>query len=145
MTVETYRQLHNEHAKKMPCFVDIISQYPVICNLASFLSCLDIFHLALASKACFQLTLSSKERFAVLRRDALCDGTGLAARQNFEGLYSLDRPRYYAWDQSHLQQDEPIEVELYARRCDETGALPCRKCGIPVCEVSLLLVIISNH
>ncbi|KAI1090671.1 hypothetical protein F5B19DRAFT_316754 [Rostrohypoxylon terebratum] len=30
--------------------------------------------------------------------------------------------------------DREIEVRLFNLRCDEAGALPCRKCGVNICE-----------
>ncbi|KAI0382293.1 hypothetical protein F5Y04DRAFT_253418 [Hypomontagnella monticulosa] len=108
-----------------PVLLDLINQYPILTTLASYLSTLDLFHLGLTSHAFHSPILSSPSVFAVLRRDCLCDGRGLRHRENA-------RNYPYFWGQIH--QDEEIEVRLFATQCDEAGALPCRKCGINICE-----------
>lgn len=119
----------------MESLTTLVSQYPILCNLASFLSTLDLFHLALTNTTHYAHILASRPVFAALRRDALCDGSGLRKRQDFVGSYSLEHRKYQWGHQRKIWQDEPIEVRLYGTRCDATGALPCRKCGINVCEV----------
>jgi hypothetical protein len=120
----------------MATFLDIISQYPVLCELSPFLSTLDLFHLALTNKASYGYILSSEAVFNILKRDALCNGTGLVKRQDQVGLYDLGR-RFYFWgSERRIWQDDPIEVRLYGTRCDEAGALPCIKCNINICEVN---------
>jgi hypothetical protein len=114
---------------------DIISQYPVLGELSSFLSALDLFHLALTNKINHNYILSSKRIFDVLKRDAICDGTGLSKRQDQVGLYNIGI-HHYAWgSERRIWRDEPIEVRLYRIKCDEAGSLPCIKCNINVCEV----------
>lgn len=115
---------------------DLISQYPILQVLSEYLSTLDLFHLALTDRSHYDYILSSKNIFNTLRRSCLCDGHGLADRQNFVGLYSLDR-RSYNWGLARrvIWQDDPIEVRLYGTKCDDSEALPCIKCGINICEV----------
>ena len=158
----------------MADLIALVAQYPVLGCLASFLSTVDLFNLALTNKAHRSYILPSRRVFDILRRDCLCDGSGLVKRQNFEGLYSL-RHRGYNWGNTRhicklscaprkrfatkaapsllslllplgcpgtgsnvcVGQDEPIEVRLYGTKCDEAEALPCRKCSINICEVSL--------
>lgn len=113
----------------------LISQYPVIQSLSSYLSTLDLYHLALTCKEFHSYILPSKTTFDVLRRNCLCDGHGLAERQACRGLYNPSSVNYSWNNKRHLVwYDEPIEVRLYNVKCGETTALPCRKCGLNVCE-----------
>ena len=122
----------------MASLTTLISQHPILCALSSFLSTLDLFNLALTDSTHYLHILSSQAIFNALCRHSLCDGRGLTKRQEFTGLYSLERRGYNWGGRRKIWQDEPIEVRLYGTKCDETGALPCRKCGIRICEVSLL-------
>ncbi|KAK3377322.1 hypothetical protein B0T24DRAFT_620964 [Lasiosphaeria ovina] len=123
----------------------LISQYPVLSTLASYVSSLDLFNLALTNRANHSAILSSPS----LRRHCLCDGHGLRDRQGFAGAYAIPKhayKKYYQfgsgarsgnWPEHNvgaINEDEPIEVRLYNIKCDEAGALPCRRCGINVCE-----------
>jgi hypothetical protein len=121
----------------MATLTTLITRHPILRLLSSFLSTLDLFHLALASRTHHSHILASRRTFDALRRDCLCDGSGLAKRQNFAGLYSLQHRSYVWGHRRKIWQDEPIEVRLYATKCDEAGALPCRKCSINICEVGL--------
>jgi hypothetical protein len=112
----------------------LISEYPILQSLRSFVSSLDLFNIALTCKANYVFILSSKRLFNTLRQQSLCDGHGLAERQAFTGLYSLEHRQYNFGGKRHIFLDEPIEVYLYNLKCDEAEALPCRKCGINVCE-----------
>ena len=118
----------------MPSLNDITAQYPILMCLAEWLSTLDLFHLALTSRRHYDLILASKSVFSHLKRTALCDGRGLARRQNVP-----PPPQTGFGGKPLITWDEPIEVQLWATRCDEAGALPCRKCGINVCEVRRFL------
>ena len=122
----------------MASFTTLISQHPILCSISSFLSTLDLFNLALTDSIHYLHILSSRATFDALCRHCLCDGSGLTKRQEFIGLYSLEDRFYKRGSSRKIWQDEPIEVRLYGTKCDETGALPCRKCGIRICEVSLL-------
>lgn len=121
----------------MISITDLISNYPLLHSLASSLSTLDLYHLALTCKTAYSFILSSSLTFKVLRRNCLCDGHGLADRQAFKGLYSME----YNSGRLHLgvitrrvYQDVPIEVRLFGLKCDQNQALPCRKCGVNICE-----------
>lgn len=118
----------------MPSLQSITTQYPILTCLSSWLSTLDLYHLSLASKHFYTHILANKSVFDRLKRTALCDGRGLKQRQNFEGPFELKDRRYVRGDRRRVWSDEPIEVQLWARKCDEAGALPCRRCGINVCE-----------
>ena len=121
----------------MATLTTLIARYPVIQNLSSFLSTVDLFNLALTNRRHHSYIILSRSTFDTLRRDCLCDGSGLAKRQNFFGLYSLRR-RSCTWgNRRKVWQDEPVEIQLYGTKCDDARALPCRKCSINVCEVSL--------
>lgn len=119
----------------MPSLQSVTTQYPVLTTLSSWLSTLDLYHLSLASKHFNAHILASKSIFDHLKRTALCDGRGLQQRQNFQGPYRLDSAFAYTWGNSRkIWADEPVEVRLWNIECDAAGALPCRKCGINVCE-----------
>lgn len=120
----------------MATLQSITTQYPILSCLAEWLSTRDLYHLSLTSKHFYHSILASKSVFDHLKRTALCDGRGLRQRQNFEGPYRMG-PWAYVWGSGRkIWADEPIEVKLWALKCDEAGALPCRRCGINVCEVS---------
>lgn len=121
--------------KAMPSLQDLTGQYPVLCCLGEWLSTLDLVHLARTSKHHYDHILASESIYRTLKRTALCDGKGLARRQNFQIPYSAGPYNYISGNRGHIREDEPIEVQLWATKCDEAGALPCRKCGINICEV----------
>jgi hypothetical protein len=118
----------------MASIIDLISAHPVLSSLASFISTVDLFNLALTCKSSYLPILSSPRAFQTFRRNCLCDGRGLAERQAFAGLYSLHNVFYFWGHKRHIWKDEPIEARLYATKCDAAAALPCRKCNINVCE-----------
>lgn len=112
----------------------LVAQYTILTNIASFISTLDLLHLAQTSKSIKSYILPSQRVFDVLKRQCICDGHGLKDRQAFEGLYSLRR-RHYRWGhERRIWQDEPIEVQVYGAKCDTSDTLPCRKCNVNVCE-----------
>ncbi|KAL8381928.1 hypothetical protein RB595_005942 [Gaeumannomyces hyphopodioides] len=108
-----------------PNLTTVIGQYPVLQALAAHSSALDLFNLALSSKAHHDIIAASASRFRRLRASCLCDGHGLKLRQDQKGLYSPE------W---HDCGDEPIEVHIYAIQCDPSSSLPCIKCGVNICE-----------
>ncbi|KAI1499730.1 hypothetical protein F5X99DRAFT_410774 [Biscogniauxia marginata] len=112
-----------------PVLSDLIGQYLVLETLASYLSTLDLFHLGLTCRDHHACILSSTKVFQALRRDCLCDGRGLRRRQD-----AYCNMRYIRGFGPRIYHDEEIEVKLFAAKCDETGALPCLKCGINICE-----------
>jgi hypothetical protein len=118
--------------------VFLLSQYQLLELTAKHLSTIDLYHTALACSDLHGMILKSENIFKKLRRVALCDGSGLRARQSFSGIYNgcpyrFGRPSY----------EEEIEVRVFNARCDEKGGLPCIKCGINVCEVDSSLVTCS--
>ena len=121
----------------MATLTTLVAHYPILRVLSSFLSTLDLFHLALTNRTLHSYILCPQAIFNALRRDCLCDGSGLVKRQNFAGLYSLKRRNYNWGGRRKVWQDEPIEIRLYRTKCDGAGALPCRKCSINICEVGL--------
>lgn len=114
-----------------PNITNLISSYSILTTLSSWISTLDLYHLALTNRTHHSFILGSPQIFKVLTRQSLCDGRGLADRKEFRGLYKI-----YDFDKGCglIRRDEPIEVRLYNLNCDEAGALPCVKCGINVCE-----------
>ncbi|KAM5349364.1 hypothetical protein ACJ41O_005869 [Fusarium nematophilum] len=113
---------------------DLLSSYSILSSLASWLSTLDLYHLALTSRSSFSYILESRNVFQVLRRQCLCDGRGLAKRQVFRSPYRTEHDAGKWTINPSFTADEEIEVRLYNVKCDEAGALPCVKCGINICE-----------
>lgn len=106
--------------------LELIGSYPILSSLARQISTIDLFHLALTCKTAHSYILQSPKIFKVLTRQSLCDGRGLYQRQNFLGLYDHREYRYSG--------DRPVEVRLWALKCDAANALPCLKCGVNICE-----------
>ncbi|KAH6887026.1 hypothetical protein B0T10DRAFT_407001 [Thelonectria olida] len=115
-----------------PSLTDVISSYAILPTLASWISTVDLYHLALTNRSHYSHILASETIFKTLRRQSLCDGRGLADRQALRNL----NPHFdYIWGRGRkIHRDEEIEVRLYNLKCDEAGALPCVRCGINVCE-----------
>ncbi|VUC23477.1 unnamed protein product [Clonostachys rosea] len=114
---------------------DLISSYAILPTLASWLSSVDLYHLALTNHYHHSCILGSSTLFKKLQRLSLCDGRGLALRQEFKSPYRNDWKRAGMWTiNPGFTADEEIEVFLYNAKCDEAGALPCIKCGINICE-----------
>jgi len=120
----------------MSNLLSLLSQYDILTDTAKYLSTLDLFHLALANSRFYAIILQSAPVFNRLKLTALCDGTGLTARQNFQGLYAL-RPEDFDWGggSRKAHYDEELEVRVWNLKCDAANALPCLNCGINVCEV----------
>jgi hypothetical protein len=114
--------------------IDLVSAYPALSALSSYLSTLDLFSLGLTSKAYYDCILASRTIFLKLSSQCICDGHGLRDRAACEGLYAFGRWRYTWGTGRKIHQDEEIEVRLFNRRCDASDTLPCCKCGINVCE-----------
>jgi hypothetical protein len=119
----------------MSNLLSILSQYDILVDTAQYLSALDLLHLALANSNFYAIILQSPPVFDRLKLTALCDGTGLIARQKFRGLYAVS-PEQWNWGSTKkAHYDEELEVRVWNLKCDATNALPCLKCGINVCEV----------
>ncbi|CAG9945745.1 unnamed protein product [Clonostachys rosea f. rosea IK726] len=121
-------------ASPRPGLTDLISSYAILPTLATWMSTVDLYNLALTNRTHYSHILGSPTLFKKLRRLCLCDGRGLVKRQNFQRPYYTNRGAGEWTRNSHLYSDEEIEVKLYNAKCDEGGALPCVKCGINVCE-----------
>ncbi|PVH75927.1 hypothetical protein DL98DRAFT_518383 [Cadophora sp. DSE1049] len=119
----------------MSDFLSLVSQYELLVHTAKYLSTLDLFRLALTKSEFYGLILQSSAIFNRLKLSAICDGTGLRARQHVERLYAL-RPEDSSWgkDGRKSRYDGEIEVRVWILKCDAGNALPCRNCGINVCE-----------
>jgi len=119
----------------------LLGQYPILVKTARYLSAIDLLNVA---KTCHDLHASIIENprvFERLKRENICDGSGLKARQEYTGLYQCKVSSI--WGGAFRQKgelptkclnDEEVEVRLYNLECDEAGALPCVKCGVNVCE-----------
>ncbi len=117
--------------------MSLLSQYTILTRAAEYLSTLDLFHLAIASSDFYAIILHSAPVFNRLKSTALCDGTGLKERQEFRGIYALNSDKDCRWGPTGRRPcyDEELEVRVWNLKCDATNALPCRDCGINVCEV----------
>jgi hypothetical protein len=112
----------------------LLSQYEVLAETAKYLSSLDLHHLGLTSSDFYAVILQRSTLLDPFKRTNLCDGTGLTARQEYQGMYMAcaDGPN------RTLFYDDELEVRVWNIKCDEVNALPCIKCGINVCEVRWL-------
>ncbi|KAH6883441.1 hypothetical protein B0T10DRAFT_410925 [Thelonectria olida] len=124
----------SSRSSSKPSLTDLISSYAILPTLASWISTLDLYHLALVNRAHFSYILASQNVFKTLSRQCLCDGRGLADRQEFRRVFSLSPFSYVHGNSRKIHEDEEIEVRLYNVKCDEADALPCIKCGINLCE-----------
>ncbi|CAG8959342.1 hypothetical protein HYFRA_00013113 [Hymenoscyphus fraxineus] len=103
----------------------LVGWYPIIEQITQHLSALDLYRLATACTELYAMVPFNK-----------CDGKGLLARQNFEGIYKLAQMKMR--HRNHKLRpvyDEELEVRVWNLKCDAMNALPCVKCGIYVCEV----------
>lgn len=114
-----------------PSLTALISSYPILTTLSSLVSSVDLLNLALTNHTHHDCIMASPPIFSSLLRSTLCTGSGILDRQT-----SHDRMRTYKWSRlaQPNERDEPIEVHLYALKCDTADTLPCCKCGINVCE-----------
>ncbi|KAL9131995.1 MAG: hypothetical protein Q9217_000205 [Psora testacea] len=124
----------------MNSLVCVFSQYELLERTANYLSTIDLYNTALTCSDLFALIRQSERTFTRLKRVALCDGSGLRARQNYEGFYNgLQGRGSWHWKNSDWAGGrclavEEIEIRVWRRKCDGVHALPCIKCGINVCE-----------
>ncbi|KAI8285535.1 hypothetical protein K4K60_001143 [Colletotrichum sp. SAR11_57] len=121
-------------AHEPPSLSNLISSYPILSSLTEYVSTLDLFHLVLTNRSNHASILGSSVIFDRLKRSCLCDGRGLARRQNFTGSHRIHYWKLKLRQEPRIDFDEPIEVRLFNLKCDETGALPCVRCGINICE-----------
>ncbi|KAI8229734.1 hypothetical protein K4K55_006932 [Colletotrichum sp. SAR 10_96] len=121
-------------AHEPPSLANLISSYPILSSLTQYVSTLDLYHVALTSRSNHASILGSPVIFDRLKRSCLCDGRGLARRQNFTGPHRIHYWKLKLKHEPRIDFDEPIEVRLFNLKCDETGALPCVRCGINICE-----------
>lgn len=120
----------------MSNLLSLLSQYNILTKTAEYLSTLDLLYLGLANSRFYAVILQSPPIFTRLKLTALCDGTGLIARQNFQGIYYALRPDDYVMGKGRkAHYDEELEVRVWNLKCDAANALPCLSCGINVCEV----------
>jgi len=111
----------------------ILLHYGILELTAQHLSLLDLFRLATTCSKLYTIIRKPDTLFDYWKRITLCDGRGLQARQEFRGIYTSLRPGC-GWPEF----DEELEVRVWNLRCDTLNALPCLKCGLNVCEVSIL-------
>ena len=109
----------------------LLSQYELLESTAHHLSTLDLYNIALTCSDLYSLILNPNPKFEHLKREALCDGHGLQARQNFLGPFN--QLHYYGYNRKPFHAEE-IEVRIWNTKCDEANGLPCLKCGVNVCE-----------
>ena len=120
----------------MAKIIFFVSQYELLTQTSRYLSTLDLLHLASTNSQLQALIRKSKKIWDHLKCEALCDGYGLKARQDFTRNYALSEPRDFIFgDGRKAHYDEEIEVRVWNLKCDAANALPCLKCRINVCEV----------
>jgi hypothetical protein len=95
----------------MANLIALLHQYETLTAVASFLSTIDLFHLALTKSELYTLILKSEHIF---NRLVLCDGRGLEARQEFKGLYKVDAKYCSSGNAGSrkVRYDEELEVRL---------------------------------
>jgi hypothetical protein len=145
----------------------LLSQYELLEITAQNLSTLDLYNLALSCGELYERILRSKDIFNQLKRLCLCDGRGLKARQEFSGIYALTDwvyPKSAGKTAEQVKQksvfpipswappppvksalfDQELEIRVWNLKCDAANALPCLRCGVNVCEVCLIIFILSQ-
>lgn len=124
---------------------NIISPYPVLVTLSSWLSRVDLFNLSLTNRSHLECILASSSVFKTLCRHSLCDGRGLAGHRQYYGecairiakpvekyaAESRSRQCFERWDNSIIERLSHFENAV----CDEAGPLPCIKCDVNICNV----------
>ncbi|TVY58833.1 hypothetical protein LCER1_G001025, partial [Lachnellula cervina] len=119
----------------MSNLLSLLSQYNILTKTAEYLSTLDLLYLSLANSRFYAVILQSPPIFTRLKLTALCDGTGLIARQNFQGIYYALRPEDFVMGKGRkAHYDEELEVRVWNLKCDAANALPCLSCGINECR-----------
>ncbi|CAI7601131.1 unnamed protein product [Penicillium manginii] len=88
----------------------ILSQYEILKRIAKYISTLDLFHVGLVCSDLHAYIFESDIIFDKLKRLNLCDGRGLAMRQNYAELYKA----YGAKSQPQAGlEDEEIEIRVW--------------------------------
>ena len=73
----------------MPNILAIVSQYELLGLTALYLSAIDLLSLARTCSASYAHIRKNEVIFERLIRFAICDGRGLKARQEYQGLYAI--------------------------------------------------------
>jgi hypothetical protein len=118
--------------------IKFFSQYELLAQTAKYLSTVDLISIAFSHPELYDLIRKNARIWDQLKREALCDGRGLEARQSFSGIYSEDETWTVRWrrnDGRTPMYDQEVEVRVWNLKCDAVNALPCVKCKINCCEV----------
>ncbi|KAI9821265.1 MAG: hypothetical protein M1827_004001 [Pycnora praestabilis] len=109
----------------MADFVDIVTEMPSVLQLlASNLTTIELFHLALTSKDLWQAIGASAPVFSTLKALTLCDGSGVAARKSRdEALTGASRNR-----------NPDVLYNAAALQCLKDDNVACVKCEKRVCN-----------
>ena len=116
----------------------LLLQYELLEGIAQHISTLDLLHLASTCSELYTIIRQSEPIFNRLKRVALCDGHGLKARQEFQGIYALYTMGFVRGKGRKANYDEELEVRVWNLKCEAANALPCLRCGVNVCEVCRL-------
>ena len=108
----------------------LISSYPILTTLASWISVRDLTRLGRTCRSHHAFILASPPVLKALTRQSTCSGLGLVERGN---NYLLTRAGRLCINPDY-DGDAEIEVRLFNVKCDEAGALPCVDCGVNICE-----------
>lgn len=114
----------------MSHLVYLCSQYELLALLAQNLNTIDLYHVALTCSDLFDTILGSTITFNQLKRNALCDGSGLEFRLA-SGFCDFGFKQNTA--------------ELRNAKCHETEGKPCLKCGFNVCKACRVIPRIGPH
>ena len=118
-----------------PCpLAALVTSYPILQSLASWLTAKDLYHLALTNREHFSCILSSKELFKKLQARCLCDGRGLKRRRKLYHRTDYSRPRRRQQEPKFQAYVARVTARMKRVKCREWDSLPCFKCGTRVCE-----------
>lgn len=132
----------------------LFSQYELLETTASYLSAVDLYNTALTCSSLFELILKSDTTFTNLKKLTLCDGSGLLARQNFQGIYNglrssgilnWRKDRGPGWRPYPCYANEEFEIRVWSLKCDAANTSPCEKCGINICKECRYVPRYRNH
>lgn len=124
----------HEQPGPAPSITTLITSYPILQTLASWISERDLRRLGRTSRTHHAHILASRPIFEVLTRQSTCSGLGLIQRQKQDDFLNNWRGRGHTEVNPGFQPDAEIEVRLYNITCDDGGALPCVGCGVNICE-----------
>ena len=116
----------------MAKLVDVTSQYELVKIIASELATVELFNLARTSKTLWKSLDPLSLHFNSVKSLTLCDGHVVARRLAAHAAEMKRREVEEAYRSDHDYIDG-----IEALTCLGSESLPCVKCGVNVCEVSV--------